>query len=790
MLTPYCCTHCGFWQRRFALPLTCPVCEDYRHPLPHEGYRFLTPEEVDAAYETVWREVLPDVVQFSTRHRETGEPLGIGPRGLLLLRPAGNIAFEGSGWYSDAALDHVASLGGVRYLAASHGHVFGAVWRLDKRFSPEAVFHAEQLPLAQALRVRYTFDDRWDLAPGVELIHTGGHTPGHCVLHWAERGILFCGDAIKFTLDADPVGRPLTVSTHKAFDAHIPLTRGDLLRLRAHLQDLEFDAVVTPWEVVVPGAGGKAAAMAAIERQLADRPTADALPICDPQPDTTDPPQVRAFRAALPAGPEIEFPITGLDRTGVPVWTANLWPDAHGGEWTNGIGYGPTDGRARTGTWGELVEFCGLTDACRELRRTVASYNELTSRGIDTVDPLSLRLPVGTAYTPDGRRVWVAARRYNAAKPQAAHEEVLMPLEAVACTFADLGDDWPRGEGGIEPLFTPISNGSGAGDTFERALSHALLELVQRDGNSAGYRAVDRGLGIHLDSVADPQTLALLHRLDRLGIDVTVKLADVTLGMVSLYVVGHDRDPNHAPHPIMLTACGEAADPDRERALNKALHEFCASRVRKLFTHGPIPQIEHVFPPAYWERFRQHPPESEEGRSFHAVREWMSLSPTETLERLRPKVLNVERTVRFSSLPTVAPGTLTDPARLLRAVVERFEEEGHPIFYVHRVVGEGCHAVKAVAPRMEVETMTYGRIGVRNLRRLIDRGWGFVGLGDPPADRPAARRVPLDDASLAELGGPAWWDPDAADAAVGDLYAMYREPEVHVIALRELAATG
>ena len=38
----------------------------------------------------------------------------------------------------------------------------------------------------------------------------------------------------------------------------------------------------------------------------------------------------------------------------------------------------------------------------------------------------------------------------------------------------------------------------------------------------------------------------------------------------------------------MLSACGEACDPDRERALAKACREFAAARVRKTFSHGPI----------------------------------------------------------------------------------------------------------------------------------------------------------------------------------------------------------
>jgi hypothetical protein len=44
----FACEHCGFWQRHFA-PAACPVCEDFRHPLPADGWRFATVDAVAAA---------------------------------------------------------------------------------------------------------------------------------------------------------------------------------------------------------------------------------------------------------------------------------------------------------------------------------------------------------------------------------------------------------------------------------------------------------------------------------------------------------------------------------------------------------------------------------------------------------------------------------------------------------------------------------------------------------------------------------------------------------------------
>jgi ribosomal protein S12 methylthiotransferase accessory factor len=83
-------------------------------------------------------------------------------------------------------------------------------------------------------------------------------------------------------------------------------------------------------------------------------------------------------------------------------------------------------------------------------------------------------------------------------------------------------------------------------------------------------------------------------------------------------------------------------------------------------------------------------------------------------------------------------------------------------------------------PGLEVETMTYHRIGKRNVARLLARQSPIVGVGDAPS---GAKRILLSPAAEAELGGAAWLDPQAVDQAMGDLYALYREPGRHVIGI-------
>ncbi|MCS3633999.1 YcaO-like protein with predicted kinase domain [Salinibacter ruber] len=773
-LSHYCTEHSGFWQKRPSPPESCPVCEDYRHPLPPDGYEFLTPGEVDDHVSVDWTEVLPGITMFWTEPQ-----IGVGSRGFLVEHPNGNIAFEGATWYDDAALDHIESLGGIQYLSASHAHVYGALWRLSERFSPETVIQEAELPYAQAFPVTWPFDGRAELTAGATLHHTGGHTPGHAVLHLEDRRLLFCGDALKYTLDEYPVGDAVSISTHRAYDAHIPLTHADIRQYRDLMEPLDFDAVITPWEVVP--SGGKDAALHLFAEQLSGRPFADPLPLretveeADAAPDraegshTADP--ARAYQEAMPPGETFAFPITDLDRTDIPVWTVAHFPEERPGMNTS-AGYGSTDASARIGAWGELYEKASSRQAVPELPRRTASYEDLAAAGEPALDPRRLRLPVGTTYAHDQPLVWAQARRYP------SHDPVWIPIEEAAAYFGDLDGISPAREDGW--LYTPITNGLGAGDSFERALGHGLMELVQRDGNSVTYRALDQGVGVSVDSVADPDIRRLLDQFDAAGVEPIIKLADTAFGMANFYVVGHERNLEDAPHPLMITGCGEGVHPDREVALAKALREYASSRVRKRFNHGMLDDIRQVFPDGYEEHVRQQSPANEESRSFQALKEWSDLS----VEALHDRIdfsLRVDETVRLSSLPTVAPGTLQSPEALLDLVAGRFLDAGLDIFYVdYSPEGGPAHAVKAIVPPLEVETATYDRIGRRNIRRLVRRGSNIAGLGEPPS---GAQCVPLPPADEEALGDQAWFHPGRMREAVDGLYAMYREPKRHVLAL-------
>lgn len=268
-LVPYACSNCGFWQRYFAEPPTCPVCSDVRNDLPENGWRFVRDAALAAQTKTAWREVAPDVFEFAT------EPaFGLDGRGWLVVRREGNVGFEAAAYYDDAALARIATLGGIAWLSTSHPHGTGALWQLQDAFAPRLPLHRDALQFSKAYRVTDPYDATFELGAGMTLQYVGGHYEGQAVLHDAPHRALFCGDALK--IDCDARGHAVALSAHKAYQKQIPLTRAELQRYRDVFADFDFARAYTPF-----GSGDvtTAQALALFDAQLAGRPFTSARPI-------------------------------------------------------------------------------------------------------------------------------------------------------------------------------------------------------------------------------------------------------------------------------------------------------------------------------------------------------------------------------------------------------------------------------------------------------------------------------------------------------------------------------
>lgn len=480
-----------------------------------------------------------------------------------------------------------------------------------------------------------------------------------------------------------------------------------------------------------------------------------------------------AYLDAFPNGDVVAFPIHPLDRLGLPVWVVALFPEdpALDGIMPYGVGYGATDEAAVLGGLGEIAEMVWPTLTLASRAKTRGSHADLVRQlGARAVaDPLTLCLPAGSPVDRNTPLEWVEARRW------ADESTVLVPIDLAAYSAKELSS-------GYKPFTTIISNGMGAGPDLDWAIGHGLCEILQRDGNGLLFRALDQGMTLTLDGDLPASTRAILDRFDAAGIRAIPKFATDQYGLPNLYCVGIDTlsDPSA---PIMVTACGEACHADRGAALNKCLTEFAASRARKAFAHGPAELVSAVAPDGYVARFMAQAggaAKSSDSRAFVAMKDWTRRDASELRGWLADSVLAERSSHAFSALPSQPAADGHARAQAARAAVEA---AGFDILYVDMSPPDrSVTVVKVIVPGMEVETMSYYRIGARNAEKLIAMNSPLIRFGADESD--TLRPVRLPEADAERLGRPLF-DTAAADRLVGPLYPLYREPEAHHVAWAE-----
>jgi ribosomal protein S12 methylthiotransferase accessory factor len=480
-------------------------------------------------------------------------------------------------------------------------------------------------------------------------------------------------------------------------------------------------------------------------------------------------PAAQAYLDAFPKGDVVAFPIHPLDRLGLPVWVVALFPEdaALAGIMPYGVGYGATDEAAVLGGLGEIAEMVWPTLTLGARAKTRGSYAEL-ARSLGTravADPLTLCLPAGSPVTHATTLDWVEAKRW------ADGSGVLVPIDLAAYSSKELTP-------GYRPFTTIISNGMGAGPNLDWAIGHGLCEILQRDGNGLLFRALDRGVTLDLNGDLPASTRAILDRFAGAGVRAMPKFATDQFGLPNLYCVGIDERADPVA-PIMVTACGEACHADRTAALEKCLTEFAASRARKAFAHGPADLVAQVAPEGYVERFMAQAggaAKSSDARAFDAMRDWTRRDAGELRGWLADTVLSERSVHRFDALPSHPASDGHARAATVRAAVEA---AGFDVLYVDMSPADrAVTVVKVIVPGMEVETMSYYRIGARNTEKLLALDSPLIRFGNEDATLRRIRLTPED----ADLFGHPLFDTAAADRLVGPLYPLYREPEAHHVA--------
>ena len=193
--------------------------------------------------------------------------------------------------------------------------------------------------------------------------------------------------------------------------------------------------------------------------------------------------------------------------------------------------------------------------------------------------------------------------------------------------------------------------------------------------------------------------------------------------------------------------------------------------------------MAHVAPARYAERFVAKAggnPKAGESRAFKTMLDWSRRSPSELRGWLADTVHVVRSHKPFAELPHAPAEGSRDAGRI---ACERLHAAGFDVLYVDSSLPDvPVKVVKAIVPGLEVETMSYHRIGERNARKLLDRDHPLIRFG---AATDTLRPVRLTPEAVERFGGQPLFDTALADAIVGPLYPLYREPEAHHVAAAE-----
>ena len=254
------CATCG---TQFPLadrePDACPICEDERQYVGHEGQQWTTMVELSQRHRNRIEQCEPGLHGIGT------EPsFAIGQRALLV----DGLLWDCISLLDDATATVVEELGGISTIAISHPHYYASMVEWAERFDARIVLHEadREWIMRPHLRIDLWGGDRLRLSSTVELVRLGGHFAGGTVCSWRTgadgRGALFSGDIVQVVPDRD------WVSFMYSYPNLIPLPSSEIERMRGRLDQLEFDRVYGAWWDKVVIADAKAKVLRSADRYI------------------------------------------------------------------------------------------------------------------------------------------------------------------------------------------------------------------------------------------------------------------------------------------------------------------------------------------------------------------------------------------------------------------------------------------------------------------------------------------------------------------------------------------
>jgi glyoxylase-like metal-dependent hydrolase (beta-lactamase superfamily II) len=236
-MTCHLCMTCGTQYADGALPpASCRICSDDRQYIGRDGQRWTTHDAIAATlHNRIARD--GDLIGVGIE-----EPFAIPQRALLLQTDAGNILWDCVSVVTATAVEEITRLGGIDIIAISHPHFYSAMVEWSHAFGGVPILtHAadrDWIGRPSPHINTWTGDEKL-LSDTVRLIHTPGHFPGSCVLHWAAaphgKQVLLSADSLHVAADRRHVGVMHSVPNS------IPVNASVICNIRQRLADCYFD---------------------------------------------------------------------------------------------------------------------------------------------------------------------------------------------------------------------------------------------------------------------------------------------------------------------------------------------------------------------------------------------------------------------------------------------------------------------------------------------------------------------------------------------------------------------
>lgn len=259
------CEQCGAqFPESHEPPRSCPICEDERQYVNWNGQKWLTREQLAERHKPVWRDDggVPGIGL---------EPsFAIGQRALLLREPDGCVMWDCIPLATPEAIEYVRSVGGLKAIAISHPHYYGAVADWSEAFGGIPVYlHGDDRAWITRPHPAIVpwYGESCRLSNDILILRTGGHFSGGTMLHWraaAEgQGALFTGDIATVAMDRR------SVSFMYSYPNYIPLNAQAVRRIADIVEPLVFERIYGAWWGRNIATDAKAAFNTSVRRYLA-----------------------------------------------------------------------------------------------------------------------------------------------------------------------------------------------------------------------------------------------------------------------------------------------------------------------------------------------------------------------------------------------------------------------------------------------------------------------------------------------------------------------------------------